>query len=63
MSSLEHSTYVSIDRAVVIPQCITRFDPGSRVEVRHLAQGGFAVKATQDDHRRIFEEERWLTVV
>lgn len=63
MSSLEHTAYLSIDRTIVVPQCITRFDTGSRVEVRRSERGGFAVRATRDDHRRVFEEEAWSSAV
>ena len=59
MSSLEHSTYVSVDSQHVVPECITRFSPGTRVEVRPLRGGSYAVQALAGDPLRVFGEENW----
>lgn len=63
MSSLEHSAYVSVDSQPVVPECITRFSPGTRVEVRALKGGGYAVQALPGDPLRVFGEENWRTLV
>lgn len=63
MSSLEHSTYVSVDSQAVVPECITRFSPGTRVEVRPLRGGLFAVQPQAGDPLRVFGEETWRATV
>jgi len=63
MNSSEHSTYVSVDSRPVVPECITRFSPGIRVEVRTLRGGSFAVIPVEGDLLRIFGEEIWRAAV
>lgn len=57
--SPEHSSYVTIDRSPVVPACVSRFDPGARVEVTRTWPGLYAVRAIEGDHRRVFEPELW----
>lgn len=63
MSSLEHSTYVSVDSRPVVPECITRFSPGTRVEIRVLRGGTYAVQPQAGDPLRVFGEEVWHAAV
>lgn len=59
MSGLTHSTYVSIDNKAVVPECITRYGVGTRVELRALRGGSYAVQPIEGDSMRIFGEETW----
>lgn len=63
MSGIEHLTYVSIDGAPVVPQCITRYGSGMRVEIRKLRGNTFAVQPVANDPLRIFGEETWQLAV
>ena len=63
MSSTDHSTYVSIDSRPVVPECITRFSPGTRVEIRALRGGSYAVQPQVGDPLRVFGEEIWRCAV
>ncbi len=62
MSGLEHSTYVSIDSVPVVPECISRFSSGTRVEVRKLRGSSYAVQAVEGDMLRVFGEETWKAI-
>ena len=59
MSNAQHSTYVSIENCCVVPRCITRFDSGTRVQVRKVSDGRFAVKALAPHPLSVFDEEAW----
>ncbi len=59
MNSIEHTTYVSVESKFVVPECITRFSPGTRVEVRPIRGGKFGVQPIDGDSLRIFGEEIW----
>lgn len=63
MSGIEHLTYVSLDGVSVVPECITRYGSGTRVEVRKINGKKYAVQPLASDPRRIFGEETWLAVV
>lgn len=63
MNSPQHSTYVSVDSRPVVPECITRFSPGTRVEIRALRGGIYAVQPQSDDPLRVFGEEIWRPAV
>jgi hypothetical protein len=63
MTGLEHSTYVTVDSKPVVPECITRFSPGTRVEVKALRSSRFAVRAVETDPMHIFGEENWRLAV
>ena len=63
MSGIEHSTYVTVDNIPVVPECITRFSPGTRVELRPLKNGRFAVQPIEGDTLRVFGEESWRLAV
>lgn len=63
MNSIEHSTYVSVDSRAVVPECITRFSPGTRVEIRALRGGAYAVQPQEGDPLRVFGEETWRAAV
>lgn len=63
LSDTMHSTYVSVDSRHVVPECITRFSRGTRVEVRELRSGKFAVQPLEGDPLRIFGEETWCVAV
>lgn len=59
LSGQENCMYVTIDSVVVVPECVTRFSPGARVEVRKVSNGAYAVKAPDTDSMCIFSEEAW----
>lgn len=63
VSSPEHSTYVTVDSVPVIPECITRFDPGTRVEVRKVRGNQYAVIPVEGNSLRVFGEELWRAAV
>jgi hypothetical protein len=63
MSGLEHSAYVSVDSKPVVPECITRFGSGTRVEIRKLRGAAYAVQALEGDLLRVFGEETWRSAV
>lgn len=63
VSNLEHSTYVSVDSSPVVPECITRYGAGTRVEVRKLRGDSYAVQPIEGDPLRIFGEETWRRAV
>ncbi len=63
LSGQDHSNYVSIDSAPVIPTCITRFSSGTRVEVRKVRGATYAVQAVSNDPLRVFGEETWHAAV
>ena len=59
MNSIDHSAYVSVDGLPVAPECITRFSPGTRVEVYRVTTTDFLVKAVPTDVLSVFGEEKW----
>lgn len=62
MCNAEFAAYVSVDAQRIAPKIISRFDPGSRVEVRMVSEVCYAVKAIASDPRHVFSEEEWSVV-
>lgn len=52
-------TFVSVDSAPVVPELITRFSPGTKVELRKVNADTYGVQALEGDSTRIFGEETW----
>ena len=59
VSSVDHSAFITVDSQRIVPEGITRFSPGARVEVT-VASDSYLVKALQDDHLSVFDAERWV---
>lgn len=62
MIDLEGVLYVSLHGIKIVPKCITRFSPGTRVQVCH-SNKGYAVMPLNDSILRIFGEETWQPAV
>jgi hypothetical protein len=63
MYSIMESIHVTVEGRAVTPDCVTRFSPGSRVEIRKVHGRQYAVQALEIDSLRIFSEETWHAAV
>jgi len=64
INDVNHGTHITLQGLCIVPECITRFSAGTRIEIRNdpVHGGLFLVQACMHDQLRIFGEETWKSV-